>query len=374
MNVFTKLPAFSLGLLILAGTAAAQEAPAEPEPAGEAVPAEEGTGPKITFHGFLTQAYAQSDGHQIFGIDEEGTADYRSAALQIRADLSERNVFVAQFSHERFGASRIQEAKEDLELDWLFYERRFGDASVKVGRVQIPFGIYNEVRDVGTLLPFYRPSHNFYGEVAYSSETVDGIVLSHDLALGDWGLETDFHYGDWEFLERDFLTGAYVNRAVDDSFGVELWLQTPLPGLRVGAGGMRFDIETPFPDKTWDVYHFSLAGDFERFSFHGEVKDVLIGESDLYLGYAHLGVHLTEKWTVNLQKELFELRTEGFPSFEVDDERILGISYAFDPSLVLKVEHHWSEGGFWLESYVPAPGDFSIPETRYWLASLSTSF
>jgi hypothetical protein len=350
----------------------AQEEPGEEEPAQ--AQEESSGGVKITFHGYLTQAYAQSDGHQFLGITEDGTADYRTAALQIRADVNKDDAFVVQLSHERFGASGVHLIKDDVELDWIFYEHKFRNSAVKVGRVQIPFGIYNEVRDVGTLLPFYRPSHNFYGEAAYSSETIDGVVLSHSFQLGDrWGLDADVHYGDWKFISRDFVTGAYVNNSVDDSIGAELWLETPISGLRIGAGGMRYDIEFAGVESKWNVYHVSVAGDFDRFAIHSEFKDVDIGNGfHVLFDYVHLGVNVTEKLSVNVQQDRFYQKFSGFPKFRADQDRVAGINYAFSPSLVLKTEHHWNEGRFWLED-VPQFGLEEL-ETRYWLVSLSTSF
>src|SRR5882724_11493390 len=35
--------------------------------------------PTLVIHGFLSQAYAFSDGNQIIGIPKQGTADYRAA-------------------------------------------------------------------------------------------------------------------------------------------------------------------------------------------------------------------------------------------------------------------------------------------------------
>jgi hypothetical protein len=90
----------------------AQEEPGEEEPAQ--AQEESSGGVKITFHGYLTQAYAQSDGHQFLGITEDGTADYRTAALQIRADVNKDDAFVVQLSHERFGASGVHLIKDDV--------------------------------------------------------------------------------------------------------------------------------------------------------------------------------------------------------------------------------------------------------------------
>lgn len=347
-----------------------EDVPADEMPAGE-----ESTGPKISIHGYLTQAYARSDGHQFLGINEDGTADYRTAALQIRAALSPASAFVAQLSHERFGASSLRELGDDVEVDWLFYSHQLGDSSIKVGRVPIPFGIYNEIRDVGTLLPFYRPPHNFYGEGSYSADTLDGIVVSRSFSLGaGWGLDADVHYGNWTIIERGFL-GAYAKSGVHDSFGAELWLDTPVSGLRIGAGSMRYDIEsTVTGEQRWKNHHFSLAGEFDRWTVHGEVKLVKIPDlGTVELAYLHLGFNLTQKLTLNAQKDLghFEGPNALWDTF--DDDRALGATFAFSPALVLKAEHHWKEGtGFWFEDQFPfAPTWF---KARYWIVSLSTSF
>jgi hypothetical protein len=359
-----------LALLAAARAGAQEPAPAEPVAAEEAA----STGPRISIHGFLTQAYAASDGKQIIGITEDGTADYRSSALQIRADITEQDAFVVQLSHERLGNSPIREFREDVELDWIFYERRFGNSAVKVGRVQIPFGIYNEVRDVGTVLPFFRPSLDFYGEGTFNSETVDGIVLSHKFQpWGNWALDGDVHYGNFQFIISD--TEFFLND-VRNSHGIELWLQTPLPGLRIGAGGIRYDVKdlrrASNPYVTWSVYHVSLAGKFGRFAANAEYSFWDEGPWTWETAYLHLGYGLTDKITVNGMIDTANLTVEGYFAGDFDDDKVLGVNYAFRPDLVLKAEHHWNKG-YYLEN--PLPDILAAtPKTRYWILSLSTSF
>lgn len=349
-------------------TAAVEEEVAAEEVAAEG---EATVWPRLTFHGYLTQAYVQSDGHQFLGITEDGTADYRTAAVQIRADVSEDDAFVVQFSHERVGDSRLQALKEDVGLDWLFYERRFGASAVKVGRVQIPYGIYNEVRDVGTLLPFYRPSHNFYADGAFSSETLDGIVLSHRFQLGsDWGLETDAYFGDWKMIER--TNTGYVEDDADDTLGLELWLDTPISGLRFGAGGMQYQLARLAGEEEWKSYHVSLSGEFARFSVQGEANFYETPTVDARIRWARLGFKVTEKIEINGQTDYLDLRLPNLPKIKQDEDLALGFNYFFRPDLVLKAEHHWNEGGFWLED-VPFFISTGI-DTKFWILSLSTSF
>ena len=92
------------------------------------------------------------------------------------------------------------------------------------------------------------------------------------------------------------------------------------------------------------------------------------------LSYLQAGVHLTEKLIANAQKELVYMKFNGLHRIKLDDDLALGLNYAFKPSLVLKTEHHWNEGGLHLESPPALPLPPALPETRYWLVSLSTSF
>ncbi|HYU33838.1 MAG TPA: hypothetical protein VEW48_16925 [Thermoanaerobaculia bacterium] len=360
--------------LLATGRTGAQEADPPSSPSAESADAED-TEPKITIHGYLSQAYAQSNGHQMIGITKDGTADYRSAALQIRADLTEEDSFVVQLSHERLGESPLMAYRDDVELDWLFYQHRFGDSDIRVGRVQIPFGIYNEVRDVGTLLPFFRPSLDFYGEGSFNSETVDGVVLSHTFdPWGSWGLDGDVYYGNFDFVGSD--TEFFMNK-VRNSRGIELWLQTPVPGLRIGAGGMRFAVQdtrrSSNPYVTWSVYHLSLAGKLGRLAANAEYSYWDEGKWAWETTYVQLGYAATEKITVNGQVDMANLAVRDVSyDNEADNDKVLGVNYAFHPDLVLKAEHHWNKG-YYLEN--PLPDIFAPPlETRYWILSLSTSF
>jgi hypothetical protein len=84
-------------------------------------------------------------------------------------------------------------------------------------------------------------------------------------------------------------------------------------------------------------------------------------------------VRLTEKVTVNALKDFSYFKTGSLPREKLDDDRAIGINYAFQPSLVLKLEHHWNQGLVYLEDVPLIPGG-ELLDTKYWIASLSTSF
>jgi hypothetical protein len=338
-------------------------------------------GAKIAIHGYLSQAYAFSDGNQIVGIPKQGTADYRTAALQIRADMTADDTFAIQLSHERDSMSPVQKTLPEVAVEWLFYEHRFGNSSIKVGRVKVPYGIYNEVRAVGTVLPLYRTARDFYGNGAFTTETVDGALVSHTFDLGKgWSLDGDVYYGNWNLYDSNQNAIS-----ASKSFGSQFFLETPISGLRLGLGTLRFDGSASAPVATtpatyWNEIHGSVQGTFGRVDAEVEAKtqkaDLGSGKNlyDIKVAYARLGVHLSEKWLLHGQYEIFQLKLGELPQLgriDFDQDNTLALAYKPRLDLVIKAEYHWNKGYF-LE---PGADVFGPKQkTGYGILSLSTSF
>ncbi len=334
---------------------------------------------RLSVHGFLTQAWADADFTEVpvgpsgplgsspdlfeifLGIPEGGTTNYRDLALQFRYDISDKDVFVVQFSSRAIGTSPLQEFTEEVELDWAFYERRLTDStSLKIGRVQIPFGIYNELRDVGTVLPFYRPSSLFYKEGAFSSETVDGLALTHTFfADSAWNIEASAYAGEWDAII--FVPGQIEEIArAKDGYGYQLWLITPWD-IRLGTGLISFVQEgggfvAPINGRR-DIYHLSLDATFGRFVLQAEWDEETNGLLEVPGGlvrvdfsewYVLAGFQLTERLRIFGQAEVAFARGEFIPldintsGRKQREDTSLALNYSFSPSLVLKAEYHWT--------------------------------
>lgn len=334
----------------------------------------------LAVHGYLSQAYAAAWNHQFLGIPPGGTSDYRTTALQFRYAVTSKDSLVVQLSHERLGRSPARNGRGDVELDWAFYERRFGSSfALKAGKVQIPFGVYNEIRDVGTLLPFYRPSDDFYGETSFTNETVNGVVLSKTFRAGlPWSVDADVYYGEWDYLQQDLATRARVKNAV----GGEAWLQTPVDGLRVGVGGWRGSISgilyvPPDFKESRNIWHASLDGDFKRVRLTGEYSRARfkLGGHEGYTAYA--GVKVVERLRVSLETSGQHLELRASPQRRVNRnlsrDHAVGLAFSFRPDLVAKLEHHWNKG---LGAEDVAQNPYSSPALKmnYVIVSLSASF
>ena len=352
-----------------------------PSLAQEAEPAEDGRLSKLSVHGFLSQAYAKTDGVTLFGIPEEGTTDYRTAALQFRYAMTSDDDFVVQFNHLRLGRSVFQPVIPDVDVDWIFYQHRFSDRlALRAGKILIPLGVYNEVRDVGTLLPFYAPPDAVYPYVGFVPETVTGLAVAGRLGSGPWSLDADLYGGEWEFLQlqpTDFTANARKG------VGAQVWLNTPVSGLRFGVRGNRADLAeavTALPGTILDFTQLmvSAEGKLGPVKLVAEHLETKIGGSDYSGYYGQLSWSATDKLGVHLRHShanfLLDLRQRP-NGFVIDlpftRENALSLSYAFQPNVVAKVEYHQFEG-YSYAGEIPLTG--RPGEVNYGIASVSTSF
>lgn len=191
---------------------------------------------KLSIHGSANLGYGKSDKLPISGITQDGTSDYRILALQFGYRISDKERVVTQLLHRRIGSSPLNTITPAIEPVWAFYERRFDNGvKFKVGRNPLPRGIFNEIRYIGTLLPTFRVGNAVYGETL---EFVDGVVLSKPFELGgDWKLDATVFGGGYDIkAQLPSSTGVTViNSRNENSFGSQVWLNTPVDGVRVGV-------------------------------------------------------------------------------------------------------------------------------------------
>lgn len=334
---------------------------------------------RLAIHGFLSQAYGNSTGGQIIGIPTDGTSDYRNAALQFRYTYSSKDAFVLQLSHTRFGLSGLQNEIPDVQLNWVFYQKQlFDSTSLKIGKFPVPLGIYNETLHVGTVLPFYRAPFMIYGDGAFTSETINGVGLYHTFGLGrDWSIETDLYVGEWVYLQQ--IVGVISSTRSKDILGAQIWLQTPMEGLRFGVAGNRKTDQLPPPaapgtEETVKSAHLSLDANFEQFLFQAEYRrdDKPMQHYHSYYGLA--GIKLFEsKLGVNVMAEYAHLTIPGFVSdLKLSKDYAVGLRYAFRPDLVAKAEYHQMKTYVAEDPVIPL---FLDPiDVKYYIISLAVSF
>jgi hypothetical protein len=311
----------------------------------------------------MTQGYAKAMDTEVYGIPERGTTDYRAMALQFRYAITNSDALVMQFSHRRLGNSLITADEPDVALDWGFFQTRWNGNSIRIGKVPMPRGLFNEVRDVGTLFPFFRASKAFYSE---GVETVDGISVSRSFDIGESGFSLDgsVYAGEFDVVVELSYTGGLevIEDRLQDAFGIHGQLNTPIPGLRFSgdyldanySGSDRFSIVTASADYSQDRWF--ARGEWEAVRVTNS-DDAAPAEEvvDYDAWYVQGGFGLTEQLWVNAQYEFNNnvfynsLPSPPLPTADlVFDPNIkdmaIGLSYKFSPMFVVKGEYHIFEG------------------------------
>jgi hypothetical protein len=327
---------------------------------------------KLSIHGYVNQAWAISEDHPIYGIPTSGTTEYRDLALQFRYDPNRRNAVVLQLRHQRLGDTTPE--RDPVELDWAFYQHSFSDRlSLKAGRIPLPLGIFNEAGGAAATSPFFRPPNEFY-ERRYTSKTLEGVLGS--VTIGDaagWSFDVDGYAGRWA------LDQWYSDEQADatNAWGAQVWANTPITGVRIGAGAYRCDVEPYGGDQAdYLMLHASVDADFDRWRF---ATEYLSGNLETYgryrAAYAQAGVQLTEKFSMHARGAVgtIEIPTYGHDlKSDLSQDFGLSLNYAVHPSILLKVEGHTNDG--LLREDVPRNFYDPPTQTRYFIASVVASF
>jgi len=358
-----------------------------------AIGAQSSTKPKPIFsiHGYLTQAYGFSHGGMVTGLTNEGTADYGRAAILATYAVSPANRFVMQVAHRRLGDSPTMQFEDNVKLDMAFYEHQFRDGTrVRFGKTVMPFGIYNEIRYAGTLQPFYRAPLSLYWEGTYTSETIDGAMVSRQVRTGKaWELTADLFGGSNTFLEFGTIQTAptappsYVGAKIQakNVLGTQLWLTTPLEGLRVGLSGRRhtdfggiYNRVVGVPAKEWTA---SVDGNFEKWLTRAEMAERRAQGVVVASKYAQLGFRPIELFSVNAQSEFMDYRLPpglGLPSattVKVVRDNAASVNLFLNSTTVFKLEAHTTKG-LNVEQVVNLLG--AVKRGSYFISSFSVSF
>ncbi|HEY0143841.1 MAG TPA: hypothetical protein VGF48_23340 [Thermoanaerobaculia bacterium] len=327
---------------------------------------------KLSIHGYISQAYAVSEDHQILGIPTDGTTDYRDLALQVRYDQDRKNAFVLQLRQERLGDSPRE--RDDVELDWVFYQRNVSDRlTLKAGRIPLPLGIFNEAGGPATTSPFFRPPSEFY-ERRYTSKTLEGVLGSVSLdARGGWSFDVDGYFGQWKV---DYAEGGEQSTA-RNAWGGQVWANTPLQGVRAGAGVYRCDVEPP-DGATADylMLHASVEADLDRLRLASEYLSGNLDQWGRYRAwYAQAGFEVTRRVSVHVRGAVAHLTRPDYgydTTTTISEDLGLSINYAVHPTITFKLEGHTNQG--FLREDMPQNLYESPSETRYLIASVVASF
>ena len=302
----------------------------------------------------------------VYGFDEELTF-LGSAALQAQWRKG-RSTLVGRVEWEDTGISPFEDPGFNLRV--AFYNFRAHPAvDFKIGRIEVPLGLFNQYRRLGTLHPFSRVAPDFYREGGPSTQSVDGLGVS----LRRPGLSLDMFWGEYEFQEGLFETFEFTAR---DVWGAE-FRATPQLGqveLTAGAGYIHYRTagDQSFPETPsrrqgyWGFLEANYRSMFFRVegrAYEGRSQPTLPPFGALASSTRFLPVYAEWGWRhgpymagLRVERTVAESNLEGglFLSLEVRQRRSFTLSAAREigPHWVAKLEATSHTYGFPLDPEV----------------------
>ncbi len=376
-------------------------------------------------HGFVSQGYLDNSANNFIALDSR-TGSFDLTEVGVNANL-------ALTDDIRAGAQvilrNVGDFTEDApQIDWalLDYQPR-DELGVRLGKVKMPMGLYNETRDSDFLRHMIFLPQSIYDDtrrdvyLAYL-----GAGLYGNIPAGSWG-DVDYHFfgGEICFPNKSVLAAnserslrstiaknnaaASPNPAIPASFlsldrkndklyGGSLIFNYAGGDLRLGASIFHEenslylnDLPTPASEAvihhkyvlsleyTW--HDWLLATEYSEMDRTQTTFGVVTLDGPTQSWYVMLSYHLDEKWTATaLYDEFYRLKNdkdggcllqaENYTAWRKDFG--LGLRYDFTENLNAKAEYHWIDGAAQQLSLFNPDG-----LARYWnyfAAKISYSF
>ncbi len=345
----------------------------------------------IRLNGFVSQGYLKSSDNGFLADSEDGTFQFNEVGLTVNTQISDKLRLGAQLLSRDLG----EVGNNDVRLDWGFGDYRFADyLGVRVGKVKLPLGLYNEGRDSDFLRPMVLLPQSIYNEnqrdmlVAYQGAGLYGNLASE--TAGD--LDYHLFYGTTNMpddaLMLKILRNAFSNVSAglggspvtdveeEDStlYGGALVYNTPLEGLRLGGSYLnsKNDFQAELADlsrgegRTEINNHFVVSLEYINPYFGLVAEYMEMDSSQKFLGvstpekspqawYVMLNWFATDQLAFSVlydvlyadkgDKDGEAFKAQGLPDF-LAWRKDLGVGLRYDVSYnwTLKAEYHLVDG------------------------------
>lgn len=309
-----------------------------------------GDGEKVDIHGFISQGYLKTDHNNYMAETEDGSFQFNELGLNFGTDLTDKLRLGLQFFARDLGT----DGNDELVLDWAFADYRWRDwLGFRVGRIKIPFGYYNAIRDFDMLRTGVFVPQSVYAEILrdtfsfmkgiglYGYIPLDRLgSLSYNALTGIPNISNETGYAG---TIEDFWSFYHLNiqdMTVDMSHTFDFQWETPLDGFLIGGTFYFFN----------NVYYEGTLGghggyaDYKGLTYMRDKSDM--SGYFLLLRYTLGNAVVSGEFTQNTNKSKIDadrkLDDKGYLSGEplVSRGWYVGLSYRFNK--VFETEYKYS--------------------------------
>lgn len=364
----------------------------------------------VNIHGFVSQGFLKSNEYNyLTPRSKDGSFEYNEMGVNFSSQLKDKLHAGLQLFTRDLGDA----ANNKITLDWAYADYRFQDwLGLRAGRIKLPLGLYNEIRDMDMLrtsivLPqgIYRDLNRdalialngvgLYGNV--DLETAGS--LEYQLLTGVLNLDKESGIGK---VMNDSLAGAggELNGNFDPkkSYAGALWWGTPLEGFRVGYSFFDVTMDVPLEffgilqttmDYTALLHIFSAEYTWNDIVMAAEYKtketnSTVLGTESSTTGECY---YLSASYTFNNWFTFGTYYTENYPDKDDKEGKTLAVDHnAWEKDLALtlrfdineywvfKIEGHSVNGTANVLAADNTDNNFSKSDWSYGAAKITFSF
>lgn len=241
-----------------------------------------------------------------------------------------------------------------IRVDWAFVDyQTTGTQTLRLGRVRLPFGLHNEMRDVQALRPTASMPYMYDEELALVDESFDGASVEQNFHIGASTVKVEA-YGAAKLQSG----GAEVARG--SAAGARLILETPIEGLSFRGSvyharldrrrGRAEEIETEFeaeegtrlPKRARAV---GLRYVQDHIDVQAELARGFLYDHRVSTWYVQAAIPLADHWkaAARIERIVTDTRQRGDDAFQ-EQRLVLGIAYTINNYFGLRLEQQFHRG------------------------------
>lgn len=343
----------------------------------------------VDIHGFISQGFLYSDEYNYLADNStDGSFEYNEIGINFSKRLTEQLHLGMQFFSRDLGDI----SNNKVTLDWAFGDYRWKNwLGIRAGRIKLPLGLYNDIRDMDMLRTCIVMPQGIYRDLLReTSNAANGVGLYGSIFLGVVGslnyqvvagaLFADSESGQEKYtnyLGRGLVTQNGENE-FDTVYSGNISWETPLEGLLLGYSNYTGELRAPIliaddvpvlggtttvSQYDWFVHMFSaeytwasLVLSFEYYLIDREIESTIINSDTTGLSYYFaasyrfndlftLGAYYSVYYPDKSDKDGEYLVTTGMPE-QAAWEKDLAVTLRFDLNdyWVFKLEGHAVDG------------------------------
>jgi len=221
----------------------------------------------VDIHGYISQGYLKSSDNDFLVASEKGSSEFDEVGVNFATNVSDKLRLALQLSARALGPT----GENQVYLDWGFADYNWqNELGLRMGRIRMPQGLYNEIRDTDMLRTWILMPQSIYSEsYRQFKEASDGAsiygtinaslmgTLEYQAVAGTLTMRNDdltnaiYEKACMPFLLLgQTITGDEINASSRIFYTGQILWNTPLDGFRLSATGMDGKVDLTVPSGT----------------------------------------------------------------------------------------------------------------------------